>query len=322
MRSVNSAISQAVAAFQPDGDRSHHYPALSQARLAVQSQDLEALAQIYRTADSWSLRWAVIEEAAGCGGEAYWRAVAARAPGDPWVLALLAECLVLTGWDVRGSGLGSTVTQAQARLFHEYLLEAEQCLMRACAIDPGFLPPWVTRLKTARGLGVGAGETQRRYAAAAQADPDCWAAQREAMEDFLPKWHGSWEMAFDFARQCSNVAPPGSPTHSIVAEALLAGWAHSDVDSLRDYLADGTIQAEIETAASRSVLNPAFTRQFGWVEALTAFAVVLSSMARWPQAKHCFGMLGPFYWRMPRFFNPDRVERVFLEFRGSAMRLG
>ncbi|MDR1392769.1 MAG: hypothetical protein LBJ62_02190 [Bifidobacteriaceae bacterium] len=305
--------------FTPDGDQCHHYPLLSQARAAVQAHDLAALRLTCQAADSWGLRDAIVQDAAEVGGEDFWRSAAADAPDDPWVLTVLGVCLTYTGWEIRGRGRASTVTKDHWQPFYEYLREAEQCLIRACAIDPNSPLAWRERLVTARGLGVGLEETRRRYARAAQIDPLNRPAQYQFLESLYPKWYGTWEDAFTFVHECAASAPAGAVTASIVVSAHMEKWALDRDADKQAFFTDRTRRREIEAAAAQSVLHPAFTQQFGWVEAATIFALTLSWAGSLKQARTCFEMLGPYFTVLRRFFDEADGLSEFLHCRKLAM---
>jgi tetratricopeptide (TPR) repeat protein len=308
--------------FTPDGDRHHHYPLLGRAHDAVLAKDLPALGQAYQAAESWSSRVAVMLEAAEFVDESYARSLAALSPQDPWRLTLLGGRLVVAGWEKRGYGWAKSVTAEGARAFLAYLQEAEEVLAQACAVLPDNPSAWVIRLRTARGLGVGLDETRRRYARVAQIDPNNWPAQRQLLQSLYPKWYGSWEEAFEFARYCAASAPPGSAAGSILLDAHLEKRGSLEAAEWDKYFADPSVQEEVDALAARTVFNPAFGSQFGWVEALTKFAVVFSMMKRWPQAQACFEALGPYYHPMTDVWRESWARREFLRYRKKAMRGG
>jgi hypothetical protein len=76
---------------------------------------------------------------------------------------LLGSRFIVIGWKARTRAWASQVSQAQWRVFLDYLGRAERILADAVAIDPEDSAAWTERITTARGLSLDLDEARRRY---------------------------------------------------------------------------------------------------------------------------------------------------------------
>lgn len=253
------------------------------------------------------------------GAEGFYRGVVQSNPRDPLAATVLADRYVRMAWEARGSGNASTVSPERYSVFQDYLRTAEQILIGACAQQPQFTPAWAVRLVTARGLQLGAPETLRRYRRLATSSPNDLYAQFAALQDLLPKWAGTWEMAHNFAWECANDSPPGSPNAALVVMYYLERLISDEVSGIEDLARDAQVRHEIAVAAQRSVQHPAFGAEPDKLLALSLFALIFSLLEDWPSAKDCFTRLGPYAvatgWE---YFGTD-LGAVFTDARQEAM---
>jgi hypothetical protein len=78
---------------------------------------------------------------------------------------LLGSRFIVIGWKARTRAWASQVSQAQWRVFLDYLGRAERILADAVAIDPEDSAAWTERITTARGLSLDLDEARRRVRA-------------------------------------------------------------------------------------------------------------------------------------------------------------
>lgn len=187
--------------------------------------------------------------------------------------ALLAQERIHRGWEIRTGQRAEHVSLEQFDAFHQHLRQAERLLIELCAQEPEWSFPWSLRLVTALGLGLGLGESRRRYDRLAAHHPHHYNAQHTMLQTLCPKWHGTWDDAFSFARSCSSAAPAGSPTHALVAMVHLERWVE-DSDAGVKELQRRDVRDELLAASAQSVFHPDFDAGFAWVSAHTTFAVV------------------------------------------------
>lgn len=199
-----------------------------------------------------------------------------------------AHQLTVEAWRARGAGSADRVQEDQWRRFRELLSLAESILIDVVAHDRTCVDAWDLRMRTARGLGLGLSESRRRYEHVVAADPLHLPAQQDYLQELCPKWHGTWELAFDFARETARAAPAGSLQGSLLVAAHLEAWVEHDAE----YLRQQSVIDEVDWAARSSVLHPEADRGAGWLEAHSMFAHFYSLALRPEQALTHFDVLG------------------------------
>ncbi|NHA69183.1 hypothetical protein [Phycicoccus flavus] len=216
----------------------------------------------------------------------------AAEPGHRRGRTLRALRLLVRGWDIRGTATAEHVTTAQFDAFHDHLRRAEQVLLRLCAEDPADPEPWALRLVTARGLSLGIPETRRRYTRLVELDRHHVEAHQHLVQSLCPKWGGSWDALFEFARDCADAAPDGSAQVGVLTTAHLERWAGEDDPELRDgYLSDPDVVADLEEVSDRLLAGEA--TPYSWVGAHSDVAVALVLAGRPQRAVRHLGVLGP-----------------------------
>jgi len=206
--------------------------------------------------------------------------------------ALLAHGLISRGWAVRSSHRATDVSPGQFAQFHAHLGDAEVHLIEVCAVEPSWTYPWYLRQLTARGLELGTSESWRRYERLAELSQHHYPAQGQLLQQLCPKWGGSWEAAFDFARSCAGAASLGSPEHGILAELHLEHWIELDREAGARYLRQPDVLGELQAAASASVFHEEFQPGFSWVRLHTAFGALFALSGDEEAAARHFAVLG------------------------------
>ncbi|MFJ8765958.1 hypothetical protein [Streptomyces clavifer] len=248
------------------------------------------------------------------------RAVAEN-PGSPLARTLLAVRYVYVGWDIRSSYRAEHVSRDQFQEFHAWLRRAEGLLIDVCAEYPTYALAWAARLNTARGLELGGSEVRRRYERLAEHHPHHIYAQTSLLQQLCPKWGGSWEEAFEFARGCLRSAPAGSPAGRLVAEAHLERWLDDSGDNHSTYLRSAEVRDEIMAAADASVKHPDYRPGFHWVGDHNDFAGALSLGGHHREAAPFFRTLGDRATESPWGYAGDKRVQ-FLKHRKTALSKG
>jgi hypothetical protein len=165
--------------------------------------------------------------------------------------------------------------------------------MDGAARNPADCAIWVYRLKTARGLRLGASELRRRYDRLAAQDPHHLPGQSQLLQSLCPKWGGEWPAAHAFARDRMLAAPPGSLNAGLVVEAHLEQWLARDGGRAgQRYLADEPVRAQLYEAARRSVWHDDFRAAPGWVAVAHTFAMAFSLLGDQAATASLFVSLG------------------------------
>ncbi|MBX6751146.1 MAG: hypothetical protein IRY85_16015 [Micromonosporaceae bacterium] len=312
-----------MADFTPDFRPRSAYPEVAAAEDAIQAGDWPAFRARYDAATDWRGRQYIMGAADEMSGsEKFLKTVIERDPEDLVATTMYAARLVRIGWEIRTGHFARYVSAAQFEAFHKHLREAEQILIWVCARDPSFVPAWAERVTIARGLGLGQAETRRRYDHVTRHDPHNLVAQRSLLQELCPKWHGSLPVMHAFAAECAAAAPPGAPNAALVVAGHLEHCLGESTRKIKEHFAIPAVRQEIMAAAERSVLHPSFDRGFGWVYAMSMFALAFSLLEEWALAKRCFLELGPCASEAGWEYLDNNTAAVFVRNRARALERG
>ncbi len=112
-------------------------------------------------------------------------------PRHPAPYLAKAEILISYGWDARGTGYGSSVTDEQWSVFHQRIAEARKVLEDSSSIS-GSHPYWFVEMETiANAQSWSVLDFNRLYDIASDMYPTYYYIYFAAADYFLPRWHGS-----------------------------------------------------------------------------------------------------------------------------------
>jgi hypothetical protein len=307
----------------PDFEIVSAYPEVGWLRQTAATHDWRAIQEFAAGLPPGSDRTFVVTALAEVPGiEHPLRELVAAAPDDVLAATLLAGREVQIGWQIRTDARAERVSREQFTALHAHLRQAEQLLIRATALDPGFDPAWAERLNTARGLQLGENEARRRYDRLAKHHRCHFTGQARLLQQLCPKWGGSWEAAHGFARECMLSAPGGALNGGLVAEAHLEHWLELRSEDKRvEYLRQSYVHQELVEAAERSVLHRDFQRPHGWVIVQGAFAALFGLIGDQQRAAAHFRALGNLASRYPWSYFGDPAE-AFTKRRAVALARG
>ncbi|MFC7535334.1 hypothetical protein [Actinoplanes sp. GCM10030250] len=293
-------------------DRAAAYPETAALKSALARRDWPAARALLDSAgpmERTGLISAVCEEQ---GLEDLLRSVLAADPKDGAASALLGSHLIDVGWKIRTGASAQYVSEEQFNAFRDWLRKAEQVLMDGAAYNPKDPAIWTARITSARGLQLGLAESRRRYDRLMTADPNHLPGQLQLLQILCPKWSGTWEQLHQFAREAMAAAPPGGPHGLLVAEAHIEHvFDGSNRADMLGYLSDEQVRAEIYQAAQRSIWHPEFSRGYGWLEALSTFALLFMLLDDQRAAASTFTALGNLGTRRPwTYVNEDVVTQI------------
>jgi len=274
-------------------DLTQSYPVLRQLRqdaVAGQYDAVAAQLEAFEEHDGDAFSTGCEVVASTPGVEVHLTRRAERQPDDLLGRTLLAHRQVVRGWEARSGYRAQHVSADQFRAFHDLLRTAEKMLIELCAIAPETAYPWQVRLMTARGLELGLSETRRRYDRLAEHHPHHSAGQRQLLQRLLPKWGGSWDEAFAFARTAAANAPGGSVAPALVAQVHYEQWLELGQDKGKKYLASNLDELR---AISDRFLRPDFRPVFEGLYVHSLLGTVFALAGANDQAVAHFRHTGP-----------------------------
>ncbi len=158
--------------------------------------------------------------------------------------ACLGIIYVDYAWYARGSGFATTITEQGSRLFEERLLTAKDYLEKAYSLDQSDPNVPAKLITVATGLGLERKEMERQFQRAILADPTNHQAYFAKLQYLMPKWLGSKEEMFLFARESAKKAPPDTRISGVL---LTAHWEmHFRSGENRSYFRDPNIWKEMK----------------------------------------------------------------------------
>lgn len=298
----------------PDFDLVSAYPEMGRLRTAMVTRDWAGVHAVIDAAPGPVARTMLIGFAATLREtEQFLRGVLDRDPEETLAGSLLGCRLIEAGWEVRTRAMAQYVSAEQFRVFHEYLCRAEQILIDAAARNPADVSVWCHRLTSARGLELGLSEVRRRYDRLAVHDPHHLPAQSQLLQSLCPKWGGTWEQVHAFARERMLAAPKGAGN----AVLVVVGHIERALGDDESHLAGAFARNEINEAAARSVWDPDFRHDYGWVGVRNAFAMGFSLMGDHRAAAAQFNALDRFASKDPWRYLGDPAE-AFVQRRAQA----
>lgn len=165
------------------------------------------------------------------------------------------SALIQWAWDARGTGAGCTVTDEGSRLFQERLSLAADDFTRAMRLEPGDPNAACAMITVCKGQGTPRDTAQAYYNKGVALDPGHLDTRQRMLEFLKPRWGGTRQAMFEFAREASANAPEDSDLDRILLEA------HDDngIDAFgqRDdaYYAQPGVWAEIQPVCERRLAH-------------------------------------------------------------------
>ena len=229
-----------------------------------------------------------------------------RTPGRPLGLLVRGAHSIQWAWEARGEGNASTVSKEGWRLFYERLHSASEDLVRAGELDPADAISWGFRIVCATGLGDDQIVRTTVFEQARRRYPELRMAYDTTLMGLLKKWGGSHEAAFDFARSASRSAKPGSPLHTLVADAHIERWLYftafeEDSDAGFAYMASDAVRQELRKVHTLR-FPPGGPKDSHTIGDRNTFAFAFYVSDEWALALEEFRKIGPNATEAPWYF--------------------
>lgn len=176
-------------------------------------------------------------------------------PTDPHWAVVHSRSLVSLAWDIRGSASASHTSREQFDGFHRVLAEAHTAARAAAAVLPEDPTPWNTLITLARGLGASHDDFSELWSELTSRAPLHRNAHAQALQYWCRKWHGSNELALNFALEAAAKSPKfaGLPLQAAYeADSTdISMWTSAPVVASLDALLARLADEGADTAAVR-----------------------------------------------------------------------
>ena len=158
--------------------------------------------------------------------------------------ACLGMFYINYAWKARGKGWASSVVEGGQKLFRKRLNIAREYLEKAYKLDKSDPIVPASLITVARGLGLDHDQMELQFLRGISADNTEFRTYRAKLRYLMPKWHGSKEEMFEFARDIANNSPPDSLAPQILAQAHWEMYYRAD--DKKNYFRDPNVWKEIE----------------------------------------------------------------------------
>ncbi|MBO3739864.1 hypothetical protein [Actinoplanes flavus] len=183
-------------------------------------------------------------------------------------------------WEARGTGWGDTVSEEAAKLWFDRLRRAEDCLDEVVEREPGNADAWRYLITLGRARDLPQEERRRRFDGLIAADPTHYFGHVQMLEGLMPKWGGSTEAMFTFARERA-AACPGTHIPTLV---VLAHLENRRGNGGNDYLERDDVAEDIWQASQLSVFHDDYQETLLTPIVWNNFAFALTFTGQFPSA--------------------------------------
>jgi hypothetical protein len=256
------------------------------------------------------------------GAEQWLPDIVRRDLDDPLPLLVYGARAIGWAWDARTSARAKNVSREQFEVFWERLRIAEDCLQGVVRRSPDNTAAWYHLLITARGLELGIDEARSRFDRAVARYPYHTGLHNVFLQQLLPKWGGSWELAHGFADRAVANGPPGTSLGSLIAAVHIEHWLDLPAGEDDKYIGSGPVRESLRAAADRSIRHPGYRPRPGWPGAHNTFAAAFCLSGDLPAAAEQFRLLGDLATEFPWCYLRGGAGAAYCTWRKVAVRAG
>ncbi|WP_267243078.1 hypothetical protein [Streptomyces sp. PR69] len=235
-------------------------------------------------------------------------------PDDPDAAVVRANRTVSLAWHLRGGHFAQHTSAEQFAGFHSTLALARGHIARAAELNPADPTPYIAEINTARGLGYSHANARAIWSEIMSRAPLHFAGHHAALQYWCAKWHGSNELARDFAARAAASAPPGSLLTAFPLIAWYEQHSHgSDSAPFRGEEAKALVDAALADAAAAPADHPQLAR----LRHLLAYFLV--KQRRYDEALEQFRHVDGFVGALPWIYSADSAARQYAATRDEAV---
>lgn len=243
--------------------------------------------------------------------------------GSPRARAYYAAVKVRDAFGNRSRATAEGQIDPDEERLTRHLTAAEEILYEVVVERPAMIDPWVTLLKSGRGLGVDLDQLRERFDNAHSRVPFRPDACREYLQSLTKKWNGSTIATFDLARWIEDEADPDSAAREALPVAHIEkGLLEYGAANLATYLMQPDVVAELATGLLsflEATPSPAPTEHLGVLNAY-ALAMTVNSGSTARLVTETFARIDGRATEYPWSVYADDVSDVFSEIQADQLR--
>ncbi|WP_328722635.1 hypothetical protein OHT52_26145 [Streptomyces sp. NBC_00247] len=275
-------------------------PALRKAAAAARRRKWEPAARLLaETGEDWERRALysdVLGRVAARNGDGWLLAWEAARPYDPDAAVVRARTRIAYAWRLRGKLGASATSRAKFARFHQALWDSRDDLVRAARLNPADPTPHVAEVWMAMGLSYPNRDMHLLWREITERAPHHFDAHLSALQYWCAKWHGSKQIARDFAEKAADDAPEGS---LLAALPLIAWFENSDMAPPAASFGSPRVRAMVDAALVDIAAAPDDHARLPYVRHLVGYVLVHQGRYREAvvQFRHVDGHLNGLPWR-------------------------
>lgn len=147
--------------------------------------------------------------------------------GLPYLL--FGNAMIRWAWKARGDGTADTVPMRRFETFWQRLMVAGDALQKAAVLAPDDPEPFAGLLVVDRGLQQEREVLWGHFGQLVKRDKFHVAGHLSMLTDLEPKWGGTSEEMFEFAREIVAALPPGHPLYCLIPTAHIEQWVSDNM---------------------------------------------------------------------------------------------